>query len=141
MLNGTVERSQPFTPLCSRIWFSYAHLHGLLMGLPWGVLLPLGFFIARYYRTKGPLWFILHLTLQVSTAVEEALYGPRAVCVCVCVRACVHVLCVFVCVYYSVLYMHVCVYLFVCRCVCVLVSMFMCRVGCVDVGGLYLSPM
>ena len=119
MLNGTVEGSQPFTPLCSRIWFSYAHLHGLLMGLPWGVLLPLGFFIARYYRTKGPLWFILHLTLQVSTAVEGSPVWTKGCvcvceCVCVCVRMCVHAcMCLCVCINVCVVCVCVCIYIYI----------------------------
>ena len=91
-LNGTVEGSQSFSSQCSRTWFSYAHLHGLLMGLPWGLLLPLGFFIARYYRTKGPLWFILHIVLQVSPSLRRKCCTKGSVlcvCVCACVRVCV----------------------------------------------------
>ena len=91
-LNGTVEGSQSFPSQCSRTWFSYAHLHGLLMGLPWGLLLPLGFFIARYYRTKGPLWFILHIVLQVSASLRRKCCTKGCVCVRVCVCVCVCVI-------------------------------------------------
>ena len=41
-------------------------LHGVLMLLGWGVLLPSGVLIARYLKWKGPLWLKLHIGLQIS---------------------------------------------------------------------------
>ena len=41
-------------------------LHGVLMMLGWGVLLPAGVLIARYLKWKGPLWLKLHIGLQIS---------------------------------------------------------------------------
>ena len=41
-------------------------LHGVLMLLGWGVLLPAGVLIARYLKWKGPLWLKLHIGLQIS---------------------------------------------------------------------------
>ena len=110
-MNGTSQYD------CDRIWFSYAHLHGLMMAVAWGILLPLGFLIARYYRFLGKAWIIIHVSLQVS------LFVPVCVCVyeSVCVSMCV-------CVYESV-----CVRVRVCVCehVCVCVSMCVCVCVCV----------
>ena len=41
-------------------------LHGVLMLLGWGVLLPVGVLMARYLKWKGPLWLKLHIGLQAS---------------------------------------------------------------------------
>jgi len=41
-------------------------LHGVLMLLGWGVLLPAGVLIARYLKWKGSLWLKLHIGLQIS---------------------------------------------------------------------------
>lgn len=41
-------------------------LHGVLMMIGWGVLLPAGVLIARYLKWKGPLWLKLHIGLQIS---------------------------------------------------------------------------
>ena len=41
-------------------------MHGVLMLLGWGVLLPAGVLIARYLKWKGPLWLKLHIGLQIS---------------------------------------------------------------------------
>jgi len=38
--------------------------HGVLMGLSWGFLLPIGVFIGRFGRAKNPLWFKLHRGIQ-----------------------------------------------------------------------------
>ena len=52
---------------CDRVWFSYAHLHGLFMIIAFGILFPTGAFIARYYRCKGSkIWFIVHVIIQVK---------------------------------------------------------------------------
>eukprot|EP01018_Ginkgo_biloba_P014477 Gb_35827 [translate_table: standard] len=40
--------------------------HGILNILGWGVLLPLGVIIARYFRQWDPIWFYLHIGFQVS---------------------------------------------------------------------------
>ncbi|KAL6062525.1 DBH-like monooxygenase protein 1, variant 2 [Balamuthia mandrillaris] len=40
-------------------------LHGLLMALGWGILLPLGTFWPRFFKRYDPLWFHLHRVFQV----------------------------------------------------------------------------
>ena len=40
--------------------------HGVLMLLGWGVLLPAGILMARYLKWKGPLWYKLHVRLQIA---------------------------------------------------------------------------
>jgi hypothetical protein len=67
ILSGDVEGASRFTSQCDAVWFSYAHLHGLLMGTAWGLLLPLGFLIARYYKNTKKIWFVFHVSLQVRT--------------------------------------------------------------------------
>ncbi|KAM7476528.1 hypothetical protein LguiB_023771 [Lonicera macranthoides] len=39
--------------------------HGILGLIGWGVILPYGAIIARYLKQKGPLWFYLHLSIQL----------------------------------------------------------------------------
>ena len=59
---------------CDRIWFSYLHLHGLMMAIAFGILFPTGFLIARHYRCSGSkAWFIAHVTIQVRT---DSLLAP-----------------------------------------------------------------
>lgn len=50
---------------CLVYQFTYVHLHGVLMGTAWGLFLPLGTLLGRYYRWTWPIWFILHLNFQV----------------------------------------------------------------------------
>uniref|UniRef100_A0A7N0V9Y8 Cytochrome b561 and DOMON domain-containing protein n=1 Tax=Kalanchoe fedtschenkoi TaxID=63787 RepID=A0A7N0V9Y8_KALFE len=38
--------------------------HGLLGLLGWGLFLPVGAMIARYFKHKDPLWFYLHTVIQ-----------------------------------------------------------------------------
>ena len=40
-------------------------LHGVLMLLGWGVLLPAGVLIARYLKWKGKIWIKLHIGMQI----------------------------------------------------------------------------
>ncbi|VAH87831.1 unnamed protein product [Triticum turgidum subsp. durum] len=45
------------------------NLHGVLNGVGWGVLIPLGAMIARYLRVfeaADPAWFYLHIACQIS---------------------------------------------------------------------------
>ncbi|CAJ1920831.1 unnamed protein product [Sphenostylis stenocarpa] len=45
------------------------NIHGILNGVSWGVLFPLGVMIGRYLRTfpsADPAWFYLHVGCQVS---------------------------------------------------------------------------
>lgn len=39
--------------------------HGVLAIFGWGVLLPIGTIIARYFQHKDPLWFYLHIVIQL----------------------------------------------------------------------------
>eukprot|EP00955_Chlamydomonas_euryale_P047959 353839-Chlamydomonas_euryale.AAC.48 len=52
----------------------YPHLHGIFMGIAWGICVPIGAGIARDARKADPLWFKLHLGLQV-TGVSLSLIG------------------------------------------------------------------
>ncbi|XP_006651129.1 cytochrome b561 and DOMON domain-containing protein At4g12980-like [Oryza brachyantha] len=45
------------------------NIHGILNGVSWGILIPLGAMIARYLRVfeaADPAWFYLHITCQLS---------------------------------------------------------------------------
>ncbi|EEF29330.1 dopamine beta-monooxygenase, putative [Ricinus communis] len=45
------------------------NIHGVLNGVSWGILFPVGVIIARYLRTfqsADPAWFYLHVSCQVS---------------------------------------------------------------------------
>lgn len=38
--------------------------HGLLSMMGWGVLLPMGMMVARYFRRQDPYWFYGHIAVQ-----------------------------------------------------------------------------
>ncbi|CAM0904028.1 unnamed protein product [Alopecurus aequalis] len=38
--------------------------HGLLSMMSWGVLLPMGMMVARYFRRQDPYWFYCHMAVQ-----------------------------------------------------------------------------
>ena len=38
--------------------------HGIVGIIGWGLILPVGAIIARYFRYKDPLWFYLHSVIQ-----------------------------------------------------------------------------
>ncbi|XP_042505780.1 cytochrome b561 and DOMON domain-containing protein At3g61750 [Macadamia integrifolia] len=38
--------------------------HGILGLIGWGMLLPTGAIIARYYKHRDPLWYYLHISIQ-----------------------------------------------------------------------------
>jgi hypothetical protein len=40
--------------------------HGALNVFAWGVLLPIGAILARYFRRMDPLWFYLHVGVQLA---------------------------------------------------------------------------
>jgi hypothetical protein len=40
--------------------------HGVLMGLSWGFLLPVGALVARFGKQKDPLWFKVHRGVQAA---------------------------------------------------------------------------
>ncbi|KXZ46805.1 hypothetical protein GPECTOR_40g539 [Gonium pectorale] len=65
VLQGDPEDSPVSRRGCGRS-FLFPHLHGILMGLAWGVLLQAGWFIARYFKPHDPTWFHLHRACQVS---------------------------------------------------------------------------
>jgi hypothetical protein len=52
-------------------------LHGVLMLLGWGVLLPVGVLMARYLKWKGPLWLKLHIGLQASRRARAYIDRPN----------------------------------------------------------------
>lgn len=38
--------------------------HGALAGLGWGVLMPVGIALARYFKRHDPFWFYAHVSVQ-----------------------------------------------------------------------------
>lgn len=64
LLQGVVSEEDILS--CSVRWFSYLHLHGIIMYIAWGLLLPLGALMGRYYRRGWPVWFVVHVLCQVS---------------------------------------------------------------------------
>lgn len=58
---------------CPGPYFSFVHLHGLLMYIAWGLMLPLGALLGRYYRRYWPVWFVLHIIVQVKTCTADTL--------------------------------------------------------------------
>ncbi|KAL6990664.1 hypothetical protein U1Q18_008783 [Sarracenia purpurea var. burkii] len=45
------------------------NIHGILNGISWGIMMPLGVLIARYvkvFESADPAWFYLHATCQTS---------------------------------------------------------------------------
>ncbi|XAR65742.1 hypothetical protein NMG60_11009952 [Bertholletia excelsa] len=54
-------------------------LHGILNTISWGIMMPMGFLSARYGKAVGPsadpLWFYIHLGLQLSAFVIGLLGG------------------------------------------------------------------
>ena len=70
MLSGDVSQTEEME--CNNVWFSYAHLHGLLMFLAFGLLFPLGVTIAKAFKCKkSKVLFIFHVILQVLTYYEN----------------------------------------------------------------------
>ena len=65
---------------CPGIPFSFVHLHGVIMYLAWGLLLPLGALLGRYYRHYWPVWFILHIIIQVRPICLVFMVQIRLVC-------------------------------------------------------------
>lgn len=63
LLEGAITDSEAIP--CSYQWFSLLHLHGVIMYLAWGLLLPFGVMIGRYYRWSWPVWFFVHIFCQV----------------------------------------------------------------------------
>lgn len=45
-------------------------IHGILMFMAWGILLPIGAYIARYCRQYfGIKWFVYHRNIMISAAI------------------------------------------------------------------------
>ncbi|KAL5226256.1 hypothetical protein ABZP36_014521 [Zizania latifolia] len=44
--------------------FDTKKLHGALAGLGWGVLMPVGIALARYFKRHDPFWFYAHISVQ-----------------------------------------------------------------------------
>ncbi|THU49778.1 hypothetical protein C4D60_Mb06t13110 [Musa balbisiana] len=44
--------------------FGAERKHALLVMLGWGVLMPIGIVVARYFKNWDPLWFYSHLSIQ-----------------------------------------------------------------------------
>ena len=39
----------------------FAYIHGSLMIIGWGIIIPCGALVAKFLRYKGPIWFELHM--------------------------------------------------------------------------------
>jgi hypothetical protein len=44
--------------------FDKARWHGLLVALGWGILMPIGIMMARYFKKYDPFWFYAHISIQ-----------------------------------------------------------------------------
>ncbi|KAJ3708207.1 hypothetical protein LUZ61_011912 [Rhynchospora tenuis] len=44
--------------------FNKARWHGLLVTLGWGILMPIGIMMARYFKKYDPFWFYAHISIQ-----------------------------------------------------------------------------
>jgi Eukaryotic cytochrome b561 len=44
--------------------FDKTRWHGLLVALGWGILMPIGIMIARYFKKYDPFWFYAHISIQ-----------------------------------------------------------------------------
>ncbi|PNW84562.1 hypothetical protein CHLRE_03g149050v5 [Chlamydomonas reinhardtii] len=64
-LQGDPEATPPYPDGSCGSTFLYPHLHGIFMGLAWGILLQAGWFIARYFK-RSTTWFNLHRACQIS---------------------------------------------------------------------------
>jgi len=66
ILTGEPTSSQDLPGDCPAVWFSYLHLHGILLSVAWGMLFPTGVLVARYYRCgQSQKWLIIHVILQL----------------------------------------------------------------------------
>ncbi|KAJ3678184.1 hypothetical protein LUZ60_001987 [Juncus effusus] len=43
---------------------SKAKWHGFFVGLGWGILVPIGIIMARYFKHHDPFWFYAHISIQ-----------------------------------------------------------------------------
>ena len=67
VLTGDPDSSDDLSGDCPAVWFSYLHLHGILMSVAWGMLFPTGVLIARYYRCgQSHTWLYIHVILQLA---------------------------------------------------------------------------
>lgn len=39
--------------------------HGALNMIGWGILMPIGVIVARYFRQWDPIWFYSHIAIQI----------------------------------------------------------------------------
>jgi len=46
ILTGEPVSSQDLSGDCPAVWFSYLHLHGILLSVAWGMLFPTGVLVA-----------------------------------------------------------------------------------------------
>lgn len=44
--------------------FGLKKKHGILVMLGWGVLMPIGMMMARYFKQFDPFWFYSHISIQ-----------------------------------------------------------------------------
>ncbi|XP_060068247.1 uncharacterized protein LOC132548400 [Ylistrum balloti] len=67
LLSGTAVDTETAEVLpCAKNFANWILLHGIFMMLGWGCLLIWGAIIARYFNGKGKVWFIFHVSFQVS---------------------------------------------------------------------------
>lgn len=81
-LSAGKEDSGAVSTVASNI-LSTRKTHGVLALLGWGLVLPVGAIVARYFRHVDPLWYYFHVVLQfigflmvvAAVAVGRLLYG------------------------------------------------------------------
>eukprot|EP00891_Asterochloris_glomerata_P006476 jgi/Astpho2/6476/Aster-x0732 len=60
------ESSSPSTNFVSQAPSQYwEQVHGILVTVGWGIVLPIGIWVARSFKTLDPWWFMGHLALQL----------------------------------------------------------------------------
>ena len=62
----SVDETEVIGDGCSSNYWSLIHFHGLFMFIGWGLLLVVGVFFAKFFRSKDPLWFRVHVGCQVK---------------------------------------------------------------------------
>ncbi|GJU97455.1 dynamin-related protein 5A [Tanacetum coccineum] len=61
--SGSGSRSNPISTSANNLHRSKT-THGVLGLLGWGIILPYGAIVARYFKHKDPLWYYLHVVFQ-----------------------------------------------------------------------------
>lgn len=66
MLSILIPNFDTGTSSASSYPYQLKRSHGILNIIGWGVLLPIGAIVARYFKRSGPLWFYIHAMVQFT---------------------------------------------------------------------------